>query len=131
MMKRLFHRFQKSLRYKLMLLMVTIAIMPLILVTLFAANTTKQSLSLEVIRSNESRMDWAAKYLDEKFDQLQAVSYSLLLDKSLFPNGNGAADSVNSPDAQDTYIQEKLRSLYSFGTEQPSDDFGQSRKYDV
>ncbi|MFB6362871.1 histidine kinase [Paenibacillus elgii] len=113
MMKRLFHRFQKSLRYKLMLLMVTIAIMPLILVTLFAANTTKQSLSLEVIRSNESRMDWAAKYLDEKFDQLQAVSYSLLLDHNLFPNGNGGSDSgVNSPDAADSYIQEKLRSLY-------------------
>ncbi|MCP3772738.1 sensor histidine kinase [Paenibacillus sp. MZ04-78.2] len=113
MMKRLFHRFQKSLRYKLMLLMVTIAIMPLILVTLFAANTTKQSLSLEVIRSNESRMDWAAKYLDEKFDQLQAVSYSLLLDHNLFPNGSGGLDNgANSADAADSYIQEKLRSLY-------------------
>jgi two-component system sensor histidine kinase YesM len=96
-----------------MFLMVAIAVMPLTLVTLFAAKTTKQSLSMEVIRSNESRMNWAAKYFDEKFDQLQAVTYSLLLDNNLFSNVNGGSNnSGNSPDAVDSYINEKLRSLY-------------------
>lgn len=113
MTRRLLHPFQKSLRYKLMLLMVAVAVMPLTLVTLFAAKTTKQSLSAEVIRSNESRMNWAAKYFDEKFDQLQTVTYSLLLDKNLFPNAiEGENNSGNSPDIVDSYINEKLRSLF-------------------
>ncbi|OPH60023.1 hypothetical protein BC351_19125 [Paenibacillus ferrarius] len=109
----LFHPFQKSLRYKLMLLMVAIAVMPLVLVTFFAAKTTKQSLSMEIIRSNESRMEWAAKYFNEKFDQLQTVTYSLLMDNNLFPNANGGADSSrDSPEKADFYINEKMRSLY-------------------
>lgn len=97
--------FNKSLRYKLMLIMVAIAVLPLSLVTLFATRTTKQSLSLEVIRSNESRMEWAGKYFNEKYDQLQAIAYSVLLDKNLFPNNN-------PDDATDSYINEKLRALY-------------------
>ena len=88
--KRMLQPFQKSLRYKLMLLMVVIAVMPLIFVTLFAVKTTKQSVSAEIIRSNESRMSWAAKYMDEKFNQLQSVAYSLLLDSNIFPNANGS-----------------------------------------
>lgn len=106
--------FQLSLRYKLMLLMVLIAVLPLSLVTLFATKTTKQSLASEVIRSNESRMEWAAKYFDEKFDQLQAVSYSLLLDGTLFPNANGGAvQSEGTAAFVNTYTIDKLKSLYS------------------
>lgn len=75
--------------------------------------TTKQSLSLEIIRSNESRMDWAAKYFDEKFSQLHSVAYSLLMDNNLFPNATG--ETMNTSNGLDTgklYIDEKLRSLY-------------------
>ncbi|WP_261300589.1 sensor histidine kinase [Paenibacillus andongensis] len=106
--------FNKSLRYKLMLIMVAIAVLPLSLVTLFATKTTKQSLSLEVIRSNESRMEWAGKYFNEKFDQLQAISYSVLLDKNLFPNTNSSSNNINidPDDVTDSYIKEKLRALY-------------------
>jgi two-component system sensor histidine kinase YesM len=112
---RVLYPFRKSLRYKLMLIMIAIAVLPLSLVTLFAANTTKQSLSREVIRSNESRMNWAGKYFDEKFEQLQAITYSLLLDNNLFPAANGSsADSGKSPaDALDSYIKEKMRALYN------------------
>ena len=109
--KRMLQPFQKSLRYKLMLLMVVIAVMPLSFVTLFAVNTTRQSVSVEVIRSNESRMNWAAKYMDEKFSQVQSVAYSLMLDSNLFPNANGSY-SGSSPEANDSYIVEKLRSLH-------------------
>ncbi|ACT02359.1 cache domain-containing sensor histidine kinase [Paenibacillus sp. JDR-2] len=106
--------FQISLRYKLMLLMVLIAVLPLSLVTLFATKTTKHSLASEVIRSNESRMEWAAKYFDEKFDQLQAVSYSLLLDSTLFPNATGGAiQSEGTPSFVNQYTIDKLKSLYS------------------
>ncbi|MBB6731467.1 sensor histidine kinase [Cohnella zeiphila] len=106
--------FQKSLRYKLMLLMVLIAVLPLSLVTLFATQTTKRSLTSEVVRSNESRMDWAAKYFDEKIDQLQAVAYSLLLDGNLFPNANGGALQLpESPEFVSQYTIDKLKSLYS------------------
>ncbi|MFD2611380.1 sensor histidine kinase [Paenibacillus gansuensis] len=97
-----------------MLLMVVIAVLPLSMVTLFATKTTKHSLSLEVIRSNESRMEWAAEYFDEKFDQMQAVSYSLLLDKNLFPNVNGSMNKNESISAElENYTIEKLRSLYN------------------
>ncbi|WP_219835430.1 sensor histidine kinase [Paenibacillus sp. R14(2021)] len=106
--------FQKSLRYKLMLMMVLIAVLPLSMVTLFATKTTKHSLTAEVVRSNESRMEWAAKYFDEKFDQLQAVTYSLLLDSTLFPNANGgAALSAGSSSFVKQYTIDKLKSLYS------------------
>jgi two-component system sensor histidine kinase YesM len=110
--RRLLISFQMSMRYKLMILMVIIAVMPLTLVSIFAAKTTKQSLSLEIIRSNESRMDWAAEYFNEKFSQLQSVTYSLLMDTNLFPNTNGGATGGSSADAGEIYINEKLRSLY-------------------
>lgn len=112
--------FNKSLRYKLMLIMVAIAVLPLSLVTLFATRTTKQSLSMEVIRSNESRMEWAGKYFDEKFDQLQAIVYLVLLDKNLFPNVSASSNSSNNnpDDVTDSYIKEKLRSLYNANNNQ-------------
>jgi two-component system sensor histidine kinase YesM len=114
MIRILLHPFRKSLRYKLMLMMVAIAVLPLSLVTLFAAATTKQSLSAEVIRSNESRINWAGIYFDEKFNQLQTITYSLLLDNNLFPTANGPSNSDGySPiDVLDSYIKEKLRALY-------------------
>lgn len=113
MTRRLLLPFQMSMRYKLMILMVIIAVLPLTLVTIFAAKTTKQSLSLEIIRSNESRMDWAAKYFDEKLSQLHSVAYSLLMDNNLFPITNGESMSTsNGLDAGKLYIDEKLRSLY-------------------
>jgi two-component system sensor histidine kinase YesM len=106
--------FRKSMRYKLMLILVLITVMPLTFVTLYAIETTKQSVSTEIIRSNESRMNWAAKYFDEKFDQLQAITYSLVLDNMLFPTSNSsvAAASKNNLDVTDNYINEKLKSLY-------------------
>ncbi|CAI6083010.1 hypothetical protein COHCIP112018_03841 [Cohnella sp. JJ-181] len=97
-----------------MLLMVLIAVLPLSLVTLFATHTTKRSLTSEVVRSNESRMDWAAEYFDEKIDQLQAFAYSLLLDSNLFPNANGGVlQSPKSPEFVSQYTIDKLKSLYS------------------
>jgi two-component system, sensor histidine kinase YesM len=97
-----------------MLMMVAIAVLPLSLVTLFAAATTKQSLSAEVISSNQSRINWAGIYFDEKFNQLQTITYSLLLDNNLFPTANGpSADGGDSTsNVLDSYINEKLRSLY-------------------
>ncbi|MCC3374408.1 sensor histidine kinase [Cohnella sp. REN36] len=112
--RRLLQPFQKSLRYKLMLLMVAIAVLPLSMVTLFATRTTKHSLSEEVVRSNEARMEWSARYFDEKFEQLQSVVYSLLLDKNLFPNVNGGfVREASGPDEMDAYTSARLWSLYS------------------
>ncbi|MEK8130047.1 sensor histidine kinase [Paenibacillus filicis] len=106
--------FNKSLRYKLMLIMVVIAVLPLSLVTFFATKTTKQSLSLEVIRSNESRMEWARQYFDEKFAQLQAITYSVLLDKNLFPGTSSSNAGIGGQEnVLDSYINEKLRALYT------------------
>jgi len=118
--RHLLSRFNKSLRYKLMLIMVVIAVLPLSLVTLFATRTTKQSLSLEVIRSNESRMEWAGKYFNEKYDQLQAIAYSVLLDKNLFPNVSNTSNpaTINSENASNSYIDEKLRALYNANNSQ-------------
>lgn len=114
MTRRLLIPFQMSMRYKLMILMVIIAVLPLTLVTIFAAKTTKQSLSLEIIRSNESRMDWAAKYFDEKISLLHSVVYSLLMDQNLFPINKGQSmNDGNGQDAGKLYIDEKLRSLYA------------------
>lgn len=104
--------FRTSLRYRLMLLMVAIAVIPLSLVTMFAARTTRETLSSEVIRSNEARMEWAAKYFDEKFDQLQAVSYSLLLDQNLFPDKEDSGAASDNAYVTDAYVKDKLRALY-------------------
>ncbi|OPH58107.1 hypothetical protein BC351_24495 [Paenibacillus ferrarius] len=105
--------FQMSMRYKLMILMVIVAILPLTTVTFFAAQTTKQSLSSEIIRSNESRMNWAAQYFDEKFSQLHSVAYSLLLDNNIFPtSGRENEGDIKGPNMGNFDIEEKLRSLY-------------------
>ncbi|QGQ95631.1 sensor histidine kinase [Paenibacillus psychroresistens] len=106
--------FRKSMRYKLMLLLVVITVMPLSFVTFYAIETNKQSVSSEIIRSNESRMNWAARYFDEKFEQLQAITYSLVLDNMLFPTANDSAIAANQNNllVSDTYINEKLKSIY-------------------
>jgi two-component system sensor histidine kinase YesM len=106
--------FRKSMRYKLMLLLVVITVLPLTFVTLYAIENNKQSVSAEIIRSNESRMDLAAKYFDEKFEQLQAITYSLVLDNMLFPTANDSAMAANQNNLEvsDTYINEKLKSIY-------------------
>ncbi|WP_187274463.1 sensor histidine kinase [Paenibacillus sp. N3.4] len=101
------------MRYKLMVLMVIVAVLPLTLVTIFAAKTTKESLSLEIIRSNEARMDWVANYFEEKFGQLHSVAYSLLMDTNIFPLTKGESTTVGSGlDEGKLYMDEKLRSLY-------------------
>jgi two-component system sensor histidine kinase YesM len=105
--------FRKSMRYKLMIILVLITVMPLTFVTLYAIETTKQSVSTEIIRSNESRMNWAARYFNEKFDQLQAITYSLVLDNMLFPESNNTlAANESNREASNTNINEKLKSLY-------------------
>ena len=112
--RRMLLPFRKSLRYRLMLIMVAIAVLPLSMVTLFAAKTTRHSLSTEVVRSNEARMEWAADYFDEKFEQLNAVTYSLLLDKNLVPDASGnPGGQQGAPQALGPYTTEKMRLLYS------------------
>lgn len=97
-----------------MLLMVLIAVLPLTLVTLFATRTTKHSLTSGFVRSNESRMEWAAQYFDEKYDQLRSVTYSILLDNTLFPNASGEViPNVSEPSFVNRYTIDKLKSLYS------------------
>jgi len=113
--RRILQPFQSSLRNKLMLIMVVVAVLPLSMVTLFATRTTKSSLSEEVVRTNKVRMEWAAQYFNEKFDQINGVAYSLMLDKTLFPEASGVLPRKTFLDGDElnNYAIDKITPLYT------------------
>ncbi|UUZ96694.1 cache domain-containing protein [Paenibacillus sp. P25] len=74
--------FRRSIRNKLIATMVLLVAVPVLFVTLLAAENTRTSVETEVIESNVSRMTWAGGYLEERFDQLNNIIYTMLINES-------------------------------------------------
>jgi two-component system, sensor histidine kinase YesM len=74
--------FQRSIRNKLIVTMILLSSIPLIFVTLLAAENTRKSVETEVIESNLTRIDWTAGYLEDRLNQLNNIIYSMLINES-------------------------------------------------
>lgn len=87
--------FQRSIRNKLIVTMIGLSCVPLIFISLFAAENTRISVEAEVIESNSSKIKWTAEYLGERFGQLNNIIYTLLINES-YNDYIGKMGDVNS-----------------------------------
>ncbi|WP_248930585.1 sensor histidine kinase [Paenibacillus hamazuiensis] len=74
--------FQRSIRNKLIVTMIGISCVPLIFISLLAAENTRRSVEAEVIESNSSKIEWTAGYLGERFEQMNNIIYTQLINES-------------------------------------------------
>ncbi|WP_068505140.1 sensor histidine kinase [Paenibacillus kribbensis] len=78
--------FRRSIRNKLMLAMIMLAVLPVITVSALAAEKSRQSMEDEVIETNLSTIKWTGIYLGEQFSRLNSLIYSILLNEHLSEN---------------------------------------------
>ncbi|WP_240419939.1 sensor histidine kinase [Paenibacillus periandrae] len=82
MLRFILEPFQRSIRNKLIVTMIGLSCVPLIFISLFAAENTRRSVEAEVIESNASKIKWTAGYLGERFDQMNNIIYTQLINES-------------------------------------------------
>ncbi|MGG4141984.1 sensor histidine kinase [Paenibacillus algorifonticola] len=77
------HPFRRSIRNKLIFIMVVVSVLPIIAVTALAVDNNRQSMETELIGTNVSNMKWTSIYLGEQFSQMNSVLYSVLINPNL------------------------------------------------
>ncbi|WP_337098791.1 sensor histidine kinase [Paenibacillus sp. YIM B09110] len=97
--------FKRSIRNKLILAMILLAIVPIAAITGLAADNSRQSMETEVITTNQSNMKWTGVYVGDQFTQLNNLIYSALISPHL--NDYLANAEEGSPSKQFT-IQKNL-----------------------
>lgn len=88
-----------SIRFRLMVLMITLTTLPVVTVTWQATNNTRSSVEKEMIDANESRMVWASQYLDELIQQMDTLFYALHIRTDLI----GDLTRIDSMEAGERY----------------------------
>ncbi|PGY15139.1 histidine kinase [Bacillus sp. AFS031507] len=109
----LFRKIASNIRYKLMLLMLSVMILPLLILIIFSIIVSQSNFEKEVVNSNEARINLAGKYLDEKLTESDNILFASLIDEKLIPSISQINDE-NIPLNFSTlaYIQDKLFSIY-------------------
>lgn len=102
-----------SIRFRLMVIMICLATIPVITVTWIATNNTKSSVQKEIISANTSRMLWADQYLNELIEQIDIMFYTLQINQKLMAGVNDI-DNPNRSIQFNTqkYIQDTLMSSF-------------------
>ncbi|KRE49585.1 sensor histidine kinase [Paenibacillus sp. Soil522] len=75
--------FRRSIRNKLIFTMIILSVIPIIAVTLLAAENNRKSMEAEVIGTNLSNMKWTGIHLGEQFAQLNNLIYTVLISPHL------------------------------------------------
>lgn len=75
--------FRKSIRNKLILIMVVLTVLPVIIVTLLATDNTRASMEDEVLASNLSRIGWTGDYLEQELSGLNTIVYTIFISPAL------------------------------------------------
>ncbi|MEH7117633.1 sensor histidine kinase [Neobacillus vireti] len=109
----LFRKIAANIRYKLMFLLLSVMIIPLLILIIFSINVSQRNYEKEVINSNESRIVLAGKYVDEKLKESDKILFASLIDDELIP-------SISQPNEENlplnfntlNYIKDKLYSIY-------------------
>lgn len=91
--RRVVDPFKTSIRNKLILTMILIAIVPVVVVTGLAAENSSASMEEQVIGTNLSNMKWTGLYLSDQFSRLNNMVYSLQISP-------GLANYLNRPEAE-------------------------------
>lgn len=72
--------YRRSLRVRLLALMILLTTGPVLILTWFAAQNTRDSVEAEIVRSTVTRVMWGAQYTEELLLQLNELFYSLQVD---------------------------------------------------
>ncbi|MFB9758724.1 sensor histidine kinase [Ectobacillus funiculus] len=112
----LYRRIASSIRYKLMVLMLVVMIVPLLLLIIFAINVSQSTFEREIVNSNHSRIVLAGKYVNEKVRQSDKLLYASLVDEKLVPSISDTKRDLSLQYNAWDYIEDKLFSFY-YGTE--------------
>lgn len=91
--QRVIDPFKTSIRNKLILTMLMIAVMPVVLVTALAAENSSHSMENQVIGTNLSNMKWTGIYLGDQFARLNNLIYSIQISP-------GLSDYLNRPEGE-------------------------------
>ncbi|KWX85764.1 histidine kinase, partial [Paenibacillus riograndensis] len=75
--------FRRSIRNKLILTMIGLAVLPIVAITALAAENSRRSMEAEVISTNLSNMKWTGVYLGDQFAQLNNLIYTVLISPHL------------------------------------------------
>ncbi|WP_342041789.1 cache domain-containing sensor histidine kinase [Bacillus sp. OTU2372] len=111
--QKIFRKIGANIRYKLMFLLLSVMIVPLLILIIFSINVSQSNYEKEVISSNESRIVLAGKYVDEKLKESDKILFASLIDEKLIPSISQTNDE-NVPLNFSTlnYIKDKLYSIY-------------------
>ncbi|NMB24484.1 MAG: sensor histidine kinase [Firmicutes bacterium] len=103
----------RSIRFRLMVVMICLATLPIIMVTGIAARNTRSSIEEEIIKANTSRMLWASQYLEELIHQIDRLFYSLQINQQLIDSFDGMDHpDVGAQYRAQRYIREVLTSAF-------------------
>lgn len=105
--------FRRSIRNKLILTMIILAVVPIIAITGLAANNSRKSMEAEVISTNLSNMKWTGVYLGDQFAQLNNLVYTVLISPHLSDYlANAGEPSLSSQFAAQKNIIDTLTNLF-------------------
>lgn len=104
---------RRSIRNKLILIMISLAVIPVIIITALAAENNRRAMEAEVISTNLSNMKWTGIYLGEQFAQLNNLIYTVLISPHLNDYlANAEETSLSNQFAAQKNIIDTLTSLY-------------------
>lgn len=75
--------FRQSIRSRLLMSMILVAVIPIAILTIVATENNRRSMEMEIIGTNLSNMKWTASYLDEQFADWNQLIYSMLINPYL------------------------------------------------
>ena len=112
-MTRFTEPFRRSIRNKLILTMIILAVVPIVTITALAAENNRRSMEAEVISTNQSNMKWTGIYLGDQFAQLNNLIYTVLISPHLSDYlANDEEASLSSQFAAQKNIIDTLMNLF-------------------
>ncbi|GGG16648.1 sensor histidine kinase [Paenibacillus abyssi] len=108
--------FRRSIRNRLILVMIFLSAAPLILVTVLATENTRKSMEAEIVQSNMSGITWTGQYLEEQLTGLNNIIYTLLISSEFndYLNKSDSSSLSQQFSAQRSVIS-MMTSLYYSG----------------
>ncbi|MGQ3479649.1 sensor histidine kinase [Paenibacillus sp. TY11] len=75
--------YRRSIQLKLILTMIVLSVLPVIAVTVLAAEKSRASMETEVVETNMSNMNWTGIYISDQLDRLNHLIYSIQISPDL------------------------------------------------
>ncbi|MEC0182372.1 sensor histidine kinase [Paenibacillus peoriae] len=110
--------YRRSIQLKLILTMIVLSVVPVIAVTVLAAEKSRASMETEVVETNMSNMKWTGIYISDQLDRLNQLIYSIQISPDLSDYLNEREpDSLSSQfNAQRKMLNTLANVYYSAGS---------------